>query len=74
MFAFAVGAFYESLKFRPAGKKCQVEFVGYANESLYFYGLPQSGSVRLQLRHALNFIFNQIIGASFVLNYENVRN
>ena len=74
MLAFAVRAFYESLKFRPAGKKCQVEFVGYANERLYCHGLPQSGSVRLQLRHAFVFRFNQKMCASFVPNYENMRN
>ena len=58
MFAFAVRAFYESLKFRPAGKKCQVEFVGYAYEELYGYGSPQRGSVILQLKHASNFMLN----------------
>jgi hypothetical protein len=51
-------AFYESLKFRPVCKKCQVEFVGYAYEELYGYGSPQRGSVILQLKHASNFMLN----------------
>jgi hypothetical protein len=45
MFAFVLRAFYESLKFRPACKKCQVEFVGYANKGLNGYGSLQRGSV-----------------------------
>ena len=59
MFAFVVRVFYESLKFRPTGKKCQVELVGYAYEGLYGHGSPQRGSVRLQLRYAFVFRFNQ---------------
>jgi hypothetical protein len=42
MFAFVMKEFFESLKFRPKGKKCQVESVGYANERLYCYGVSQS--------------------------------
>ena len=52
MFAFAVGAFYESLKFRPAGKKCQVEFVGYANDGFYDYGCPQCGRGIVAITHS----------------------
>ena len=74
MFAFVVRVFYESLKFRPTGKKCQVELVGYAYEGLYGHGSPQRGSVRLQLRYAFVFCFNQIMCVSFVPNYENGRN
>jgi hypothetical protein len=33
-------------KFRPNGKKCQVELDGYAYEGLYSYGLPQSGRTK----------------------------
>jgi hypothetical protein len=60
IFEFIVREFYESLKFRPTGKKCQVEFVGYAYEGPYGYGSPQRGSVRPQLRYAFVFRFNQI--------------
>ena len=74
MFAFVVRAIYESLKFRPVGKKCQVEFVGYANKRLNGYGAPQRVSVRMQLRYAFVFKFNQNMCASFVPNYENMRN
>jgi len=34
MFAFVMKEFFESLKFRPKGKKCQIELIGYANERL----------------------------------------